>query len=385
MVQHASTRIARGQPLVEHINMKYTSHTRRYAIVAGAILLASGAAGCSSEQAPAPQIRPVRSVAVSATSGGGTTTYTAEIRSRHETDLSFQVGGKLISRTADAGMTVKKGALLAQLDQTDQRLGVDASRSAVNAARAELDRVRTEEARYRELLERGLTTRAAYVAQQTAVKTSQSKLDQASADLRLSEQKLAYTTLRADDDGVVTRVMAEVGSVVSAGQRVLSIAQPSELEAVFDVPDGSIDEIRATSIAQVALMANPTVLYPASVREISPSADPVTRTYQVKTSIPKPPANLRLGMTVTVTLAQVGERTAVALLSTALFQKEHDPAVWIVREDLTLELRPVVVERYESDRVLIAAGLKVGERVVTAGVHRLAAGDKVRLIEGANR
>ena len=188
-------------------------------------------------------VRPVRSLVVTGGSSAESATYTAEIRSRYETDLSFQVGGKLVLRDVDVGATVKNGQLLAQLDQTDQQLGVDAARGAVPAAQSDLDRARSEEARYRDLLERGLTTRAQYQAQQTAVRSSEAKLSQATAELRLAQQRLGYTTLRATQDGVVTRVMVEVGSVVAAGQRAISVARPSELEAVFDVPDMRIGEV----------------------------------------------------------------------------------------------------------------------------------------------
>ena len=190
---------------------------------------------------------PVRSEIVTGGASADSATYTAEIRSRYETDLSFQVAGKLVNRAVDVGATVKKGQLLAQLDQTDQQLGVDAARGAVPAAQSDLDRSRSEEARFRDLLERGLTTRAQYQAQQTAVRSAEAKLSQATAELRLAQQRLGYTTLRAGEDGVVTRVMVEVGTVVAAGQRALSIARPSELEAVFDVPDGRIGEVKAGS------------------------------------------------------------------------------------------------------------------------------------------
>lgn len=352
----------------------------RYALTGVVVVAASFLAACGKEPAAAAEPRPVRSTLVAAASLGQATTYTAEIRSRYETDLSFQVGGKLVSRSVDVGAPVRKGDVLARVDQTDPSLGVDAARSAVNAATAELERARSEEARYRDLLERGLTTRAAYLTQQTAVKTSQSRLEQATADLRLSQQKLGYATLRADQDGVVTEVLAEVGSVVAPGQRVISIARPSELEAVFDVPDGRIDEIRGASAVQFAFLTAPGTLYPARVREISPSADPMTRTYRVKTSIPNAPASLRLGMTVTVTVPRISGQATIPLPATALFQKDRDTAVWIVKADQTLELRPVTVERYESDRVFVAAGLNHGDRVVTAGVHRLSAGEKVRLL-----
>lgn len=339
-------------------------------------------AGCAKKEVPPAEPRPVRSILVAGGSQGEDTTYTGEIRSRYETDLSFQVGGKITNRAVDVGANVKKGDLLARIDPTDQSLGVDAARSAVAGARANLDRARSDEARFRDLLERGLTTRANFLAQQTAAKTAQSQLEQATADLRLNEQKLGYTTLRADQDGVVTRVMAEVGSVVSPGQRVMSVARPSELEAVFDVPDNRIDEIRGATDVQIALLSAPAALYPARVREVSPSADPVTRTYQVKTAIPNPPWNLRLGMTVAVTVPnKAGATSQVSLPATAMFQQGTKPAVWVVKSDKTLELRPVGVDRYESDRVIVRNGLQQGDRVVTAGVHRLAAGDKVRLLD----
>jgi RND family efflux transporter MFP subunit len=338
------------------------------------------AAGCGREEPPPAQPRPVRTVVVTAATSSGVTEYTAEIKSRYETDLSFQVGGKLVSRAVDAGAFVAKGAVLAQLDPTDQRVGVEAARAAVMAVRAELDRARTEEARYRDLLERGLTTRAAYLAQQTAVKTGQSQLEQATAELTLNEQRLGYTTLRADSDGVVTRLFAEVGAVVGAGQRVLSVARPDALEAVFDVADGRMDEIRGATAVRVRLLSGEADTFDATIREIAPTADPATRTYQVKATIAGAPANLRLGTSVAVSVPHNGGSAGVALPATALFQKGELPAVWIVRDDLTLELRAVTVVRYESDEVLLSSGAASGERVVTAGVHRLADGERVRLL-----
>jgi membrane fusion protein, multidrug efflux system len=341
--------------------------------------LLAAIAGCGGKKEPEILVRPVRSEVVTGGASADSATYTAEIRSRYETDLSFQVAGKLVNRAVDAGATVKKGQLLAQLDQTDQQLGVDAARGAVPAAQSDLDRSRSEAARFRDLLERGLTTRAQYEAQQTAVRSAEAKLSQATAELRLAQQRLGYTTLRAGEDGVVTRVMVDVGTVVAAGQRALSIARPSELEAVFDVPDGRIEEVKAGSSVVINPLNGESAAWAGSVREISPSADPVTRTYQVRTTIVNPPASLRLGMTVSVTLPRVGGAPNISLPSTAIFQKDGKPAVWIVTAASTVDLRPVTVERYDTDRVYVADGIRTGERVVTAGVHRLAPGEKVKL------
>lgn len=345
----------------------------------GAALIVCLCAGCGHEDPAAPAPRLVRSLVVTTAAAGSGATYTAEIHSRYETDLAFQVSGKLVNVPVTAGTLVRKGELLAQLDQTDFRVSLEAARSAVTAAQAEFDRARSEEGRYRDLLERGLTTRASHLAQQTSAKTSRSKLDQAIADLKLSEQKLSYTSLRADADGVVTAVTGDAGVVVSAGQRVVTVARPNELEAVFDVPDSHINDVRASSLMQIALLSSPATQYPARVREISPMADPKTRTYRVKTQILSPPSNLRLGMNVVVTLTQAEGPAVITIPATALFQKNRDPAVWIVKADHVLELRPVTVARYETDTVLISDGVKTGERVVTAGVHRLSPGEKVRL------
>jgi RND family efflux transporter MFP subunit len=361
------------------INNESSSAVRLGLVVIGAACCLFGCGPPDAPPAPAPRF--VRSIVVEGGAGGAATAYTAEVRSRYETDLSFQVAGKIVSRAVDVGANVTRDQVLARLDDTDLRLRVQAARSGVDAAEAELERARSEEARYRDLLERGLTTRAAYLAQQTAVKTNQSRLEQATADLRLAEQRLGYATLSADENGVVTSVAAEVGSVVAAGQRVVSVARPNELEAVFDVPDSRIASIRGAADVAITTLDGGDARFPAHVREISPSADALTRTYQVRASIDGPPPGLRLGMTVTVLLGSDEGGAVIALPATALFQSGERPAVWVVKDDLTLTLRSVEIERYESDAVFVRSGLADGERVVTAGVHRLAENERVRLME----
>lgn len=343
------------------------------------LLVAAGA--CHRAPPPEPEIRPVRAITVMSGAAGEANAYTAEIRARYESDLSFQVGGKIISRAVDAGARVKRDAVLARLDDHDQQIAVQSARAAVVGADAELSRARTDEARYRDLLERGLTTQATFVAQQTAAKTANSHLEQASGQLQLSRQQLAYTTLHANADGVITRIYEEVGTVVAPGQKVMNLAQPSELEAVFDVSESRVEDVRGNPSVQITLQSVKSPMLAGRVREVSPSADPVTRTYQVRTTILSPPPELQLGMTATVTLPQrFGNAPLVSIPPTALFQKDNGAAVWVVKADNTLELRAVKVDRYEADKVLVTSGLNTGDRIVTAGVHKLAAGQKVRLL-----
>ncbi|HZF17481.1 MAG TPA: efflux RND transporter periplasmic adaptor subunit [Steroidobacteraceae bacterium] len=344
-----------------------------------ALAIGSTVAACKEKEQPAVP-RAVRVMWVAGGAAGQNSTYTADIRSRYESDLGFQVGGKIAQRMVDVGAQVKKGTALARLDEQDLRLAVESSQSAVNAAKAELDRAKSDEARFRDLLERGLTTAATFLAQQTQTKTAQSRYEQMSADLQLRRQQLGYATLRADRDGVITRTYADAGSVVAQGQRVVALAQPSAPEAVFDVAEQRVDEVRGEPSIEIVVLSLSNTKLGGSIREVSPSADPVTRTYQVRVSIENPPPNLRLGMTATVTLRRTGPAPMISVPATALFQKDEKPAVWIVKADKKLELRPITVDHFDTLSVAVASGLAPGEMVVTAGVHKLAAGETVRIL-----
>ena len=335
---------------------------------------------CHGKHEASPDVRPVRTTIVGTGQYGDNVTYTGEIRARHESDLGFQVAGKLIARPAEVGASVSAGTVLAQLDPSDEKVAMESAQSAVSAAQAELARATSEEASYRHLLERGLTTRTAYIEQQTAAETAQSRLQQATSDLDLRRRQLNYTTLRADRDGVITRVSADVGAVLGQGQVVATLAQPSELDVVFDVADTQVDAVRnARTVATALLSARDKPLL-ASVREVSPSADPVTRTYRVKCTLPGQPAGWRLGLNTIVTLDTGHAAQGMGIPSTALYEKDRKSAVWIVKDDQTIELRQIVVIRYDTDSVEVSSGLRSGERIVTAGVHKLLAGQKVRLL-----
>jgi membrane fusion protein, multidrug efflux system len=157
------------------------------------------------------------------------------------------------------------------------------------------------------------------------------------------------------------------------------------LDVVFDVADTQVDTAREAKTVTTALLSAPDKTLTAYVREISPSADPVTRTYRVKCTLPAPPTGWHLGLNTIVTLNSGAEAKAVRIPSTALYEKDRRPAVWIVRDDRTVELRPVIVTRYDTDSIAVSSGLRSGERIVTAGVHKLLVGQRVRLLPDSDK
>ncbi len=353
----------------------------RFVSKRGLVVLVALLAACQGKQEASADIRPVRTAIVGSGEYADNFACTGEIRARHESDLGFRVAGKLVERPAEMGAYVTEGTVLAQLDPTDEKVAVNSAQSAVSAALAELARARSEEASYRDLLERGLTTRTAYIEQQTATKTAQSRLQQATADLDLKRRQLNYTTLRADRAGVVTRVSADVGAVLAQGQAVVTLAQPSELDVVFDVADTQVDTVRNSKTVSAALLSARDKPLIATVREIAPSADPVTRTYRVKCTLPGRPPGWHLGLNAIVTLEAGQPARGIRIPSTALYEKDRKSAVWVVKDDQSIELRPIVVARYDTESVDVSSGLRSGERIVTAGVHKLLAGQKVRLLQ----
>jgi RND family efflux transporter MFP subunit len=349
------------------------------------VIVALGCAGslCAcqkQEKAAAAPPRPVRTVSVAFQQAGNTLSLTGEIQPRYQADIGFRVNGKILARPVDVGSEVKTGDLLARLDPQQYRQDLEVAKAEVAAAQAELARARAQEARQRELLKNGHTTQVKYDLALKSFKTAEAQLNAARAKQVQASENLSYTELKADSDGVVTAVGADAGQVVSAGQMVVRLAQPGEREAVFNVAEGALKNPSKNPTVMVHLVSDPAIKTAGTVRYVSPQADPATRTYTVRVSLPEAPPQMRLGANVVGTVT-IDQARIVALPGSALFEKDGKAAVWLVGKDHTVQLKPITVDRYQGDSVIVGEGLAPGELVVTAGVQKLIPGQKVTLAE----
>ena len=351
--------------------------------VVGSLVLIAALAACKKQEAAAPQeIRPVRTVTVEPKEAGETLSLTGEIQPRYQADLGFRVNGKILDRPVDVGTQVKTGDLLARLDPQQFRQDLEVAKAEVAKADAEVTRARAQEYRQRELLKNGHTTQVAYDQALKTFKSAQAEADAARAKQVQASENLGYTDLKADADGVISAIGAEPGQVVSAGQMVVRLAQPGEREAVFNVAEATFKNPPKDPAVEVALVSNPDIKTTGKVRYVSPQADPTTRTFTVRVSLPDAPPQMRLGANV-VGSVTVDEGRVVTIPSSALFQKDGQPAVWLVTKDGTVELKPVTVARYQGDSVVLGSGLAQGDVVVTGGVQKLLPGQKVRLLQAS--
>ncbi|MBX3606396.1 MAG: efflux RND transporter periplasmic adaptor subunit [Piscinibacter sp.] len=343
-----------------------------------ALLPLIGACGHPDEPAAEP-VRPVRSVVAGESAGTVGATYSGVVQARHESPLGFQTGGKIVARLVEVGQHVRRGQPLLRLDPAQQVLQVTASTASVDAARSRVAQLRIDVQRTEQLLARQFASQAELDQQRLALAEAESQLRSAVARQQIDVNQRGFTELVADRDGVVSAINAEAGQVVSPGQVIVTLAGDGEREVLVSIAESRVDELRRAKHLQISLWAQPGKVYAGTLRELAPDADRVSRTYSARVAVKDADAALMLGMTASVSAPDVEGTHAIRLPLTAIYNKDGQPLVWIVDPTSSrVATRPVQLGAAQNDAVLIAAGLRGGETVVTAGVNLLHDGQAVR-------
>ena len=347
-------------------------HARSYLtlILAAALAALTGCGTDAAKEAPPPLVRTM-TVGDAAASEGG---YTGTVRGRYETRLAFQVGGQILSRNVNVGAHVRAGDVLMVIDARDVQQQANATNAAAQAARSRYELARTERARYEQLYAAQAISEAMLDQYRTNERAAEAAYRQAVAQDTASHNALGYTNLVAGADGVISNITAEEGQIIAAGQTVMTLTQEDEREIEIAVPESRLAEVSVGMPAAVALWAN-SAAYTGILRELSPVPDAATRTYTARIALTDAPADLPLGMTARVRLgASVQDGVAIPL--SALYQTGDTAQVYVVEDD-EVHLVPVTVTAFRTNDALVT-GLPQGARIVTAGVHQLHEGEKVR-------
>ena len=339
--------------------------------------------GCGKAPVKPQEPVPVRVTVAGAKSATVISNYAGEVRSRYQTGMAFQVGGKIARRLVDVGATVKAGDPLMELDDNDVRLAVGRAEAQVRAAQADADLAQISFNRYSALYNEAAVSKAEFDKNANLRDSSQARLDDARNALAAITRQLGYTTLIADRPGVVVAVNAEAGQVVSQGQPVVVVALSGEKEVEIHVPEQVLHEFESPGKIAVTFWAFPGEAVQGKVREIAPAADKVTRTYSMQISLIDPPEKIKLGMTANVRVEASGQGKIQYLPLSALLQTGDQPSVWIVKDSRVVR-QTVTVGKFGNNEVEIIAGLKPGDTVVTAGVHKLEEGQQVRIWDGGS-
>ena len=363
------------------------------------LLVATTALSACNEKKAVEVKKPERPVVVAAVAyepRHATRSFVGTIRPRIEADLGFRVTGKVEKRFAEVGDVVKAGQVLATLDPIDLGLQRDQAEAELNAALGAQKQTNADYERVSQLRKQGWSTGAELDKQRAALDEVNGRVLRDQHALTLSKNSLAYAELKADSDGVITATMAEPGQVLASGTSAFRVARAGEKEAVVALPEAFVERARNAQ-ASVTLWSDGKARYQAKLRELSPSADVATRTYQARFTLldkvagapraadaalkSSDPGLSRavLGMTATVTLEDQDKDRVARLPLSALYNQGRGPSLWVVTADGGLELKPVEVEGYDARDVLVKSGVAEGDKVVTLGVQKLDAGQKVRI------
>jgi RND family efflux transporter MFP subunit len=337
-------------------------------------------AGCDDKVAEkATPGRPVLVASVHYEAESPERSFVGTIRPRIETDMGFRVPGKVAKRLVEVGQTVDLGQPLATLDEVDLTLQAEQAEAELRASTGVLAQAAAAETRAQDLRAKGWATDAQMDQAKAAADEARARLNRAERSVELTRNSLSYATLVADTRGVVTATLIDAGQVVASGQTAIRVARFAEKEAVVAIPETLLGRAKA-GVASVSLWSEPDKKYAARLREVAPSADPATRTYLAKFSLPDAGEAVSLGMTATLTLADPATERVARLPLSALFSEGGDPSLYVVDAAGEVALKPVAVKSYETNCVVITGGVDEGARVVVLGVQKLDPAQKVRIV-----
>ena len=342
--------------------------------------LAVALAGCNDSVAQkAEPVRPVLVATAHYEAESPERSFVGTIKPRIETDMGFRVPGKVAKRLVEVGQTVDVGEPLATLDEVDLKLQAEQADAELHAATGVLAQAAAAETRAKDLRVKGWTTDAQLDQAKAAADEARARLNRAERSVDLTKNSLSYATLLADSRGVVTATLIEPGQVVASGQTAIRVARFGEKEAVVAIPETLVGRAKEGT-ASVTLWSEPDKKYAAKLREIAPSADPATRTYLAKFSLPGADDRVSLGMTATLTLADAATQRVARLPLSALFNEGGNPSFYVVDDRGDVTLKPVTVKAFESSDVVVTGGIDEGAKVVALGVQKIDPAQKVRVV-----
>lgn len=321
-------------------------------------------------------VRTVRYVVVGSAQTLPALERTGEIHAHDEMILSFRTGGRIVTRSVDIGDRVNAGQLLATLENTTSQNQLDGAQADYEGAKASAQVAALNVSRMQKLMPTGAIARTQLDNARADWLVARARLKNSESALRNARENLGWTRLMAPQSGVITEVSASAGQVVSGGQSVLTLATGEARDVVFDIAKPDAIPPQEQAGLRVSLLSDPSVQASAALRDISPQADPQTRTWRVRATLQNPPLAMALGASVTVTLPATGPH-GYALPASALSRVGDKPAVYVINPQSQAQLRVVVPAYYTATAVIISGGLEPGDRVITAGVSKLRSGEPV--------
>lgn len=324
---------------------------------------------------PVPQMRPIPTAPVITFADSQSRNFPGTVRASSRVDLAFNVSGQIIEAHLSEGTKVKKGDILARLDQRDFQHSYDAAKANALRLKKEFDRVKR-------LKKKQVVSQAEY-------DSAKSAHDMAQAELEIRKKALEDTILRAPFDGVIAKRYVQNYAHIKAKANIVSFKDISTIEVVVQVPERFVAQTSQDKVQSILVSfdADKSARYPGTLKEYSLQSDPITRTYEAVVAV-QPPKSLNIfpGMTATVTVkVSADEQYAATAMPMfvpieAVFADGKGKSwCWVIPEDGGNPIkREVQLGVIHENGILVTSGLQPGELVAVAGLHSLRQEMKVR-------
>lgn len=360
--------------------MSLSSSILRRLPAAGLVIAALGLAGCSQEKAAVVQevVRPVKVVEIGKAETTRQLDYSGSVRARTEMNLGFRIAGKVTERLVDIGQHVNEGDVLARVDPSDYELSVKSAQASLDAAERQVETVDLAKRRAEQLYAKNFAPKSQLDQATLSYDQAVATRDAARSTLAQAQNQVHYTDLKASKAGIVTAISADIGQVVGAGTPVMTVAVDGEKEVLIAVPEMDIAGFQPGKEVKASFWSDDALTLEGKVREVAGSADPQSRTFAVRVSLPNDPRVL-LGMTANVEATVGSKAQLVSIPLTAMTEKDGKHIVWTVdRASDTVHPRQIKIANFTADGVAVADGLKQGDVVVAAGTQFMTENLKVK-------
>ena len=360
------------------------------------VALALFLTACSDDDAETmndkPLIRGLKTVVVKEQENSTTRKYPSVLQPSSVSTISFEIAGSLAEINLNVGQLVKKGEILVRIDPTTLKLQVDSAEAVVRQAQSAAQTTTEDFVRKSALLKKGVVTKAASDQAKNAAESAKEQLIQAQKQLATAQKNLTKTELKAPLDGIINTVEVDSFANVAAGTPIATLYNADKFEASFSVSYDVINLLAVGKKTIVRLADNPAIVLNAHVSELGARADTVS-SFPTVVTVDSQNAGLKAGMAVEISIefsVENGKGFTLPLSVLALEgkirkpEKYNDPGqafVYVFDEaSKTVKRRAVMIAGVRENSLIIIDGLRLGERVASAGVSFLRDGQIVKLL-----
>ncbi len=330
-------------------------------------------------------LRPVKFTEVRFLGGEKVREFSGTAKTEKIINLSFRNSGIITKLNMELGQKVRKKELLGTLDNVTARLSYESSIEAKNSSESQMSTAKLNLNRIRSLYEKGSASLSDYEAAKNSYKTAMASYESSKRSVAIQKDKIQYGYLYAPEDGVIASVSAEIDENISPGQIVGVLNAGSSIEISLGLPESVINSVQKGMKVSVSFTAIENKTYKAEVTEVAPSINLNNATYPIRVTITEKDERIKSGMAATVLFEFTNENKSDKILvvpANAVGEDSDGRFVFIVQEQgdsATVVKQKITIGELTPSGFEIKSGLKLGDKVVTAGLQTLLDGQHVKL------